>query len=101
MYLNLCSSKGKAEKAWLRSPERMVLPDEGSQIIREFSTYSLVLNKRTGTMKKNSPKFQAVLNLFCGTIESNSRFWDVVLLFQPLRVPLTSLICKLKCLLTL
>ena len=46
--------------------------------------YSLVLNKRTGTMKKNSLKFQAVLNLFCGTIESNSRFWDVVLLFQPL-----------------
>ena len=66
-----------------------------------YKAYSLVLNKRTGTMKKNSPKFQAVLNLFCGTIGSNSRFWGVVLLFQPLRVPLTSLICKLKCLLTL
>ena len=62
----------------------------GTIYSENFDYCSLVLNKRTGTMKKNSPKFQAVPNVFCGTIESNSRFWDVVLLFQPLRVPLTS-----------
>ena len=44
--------------------------------------YSRVSNKSTGTLKRTHPKIPAVPNFLCGTIEGNSQFWVVVLLFH-------------------
>ena len=44
--------------------------------------HSQLSNESTGTMEKNLPTSLAVLTFSCGTIEMNSRFLLVVLLFQ-------------------
>ena len=51
--------------------------------------YSLVLNKRYS--KKILNEIPSGTQFFCSTVENDSRFWVVLLLFQPLIVLQTSL----------